>query len=184
MVILLRKMIFKSVIVAVFILIVIVAIRPFEHFRLIDRYIKYNISSEISMLDLVIADISEILLTDDAYKTLDIELMHKEVLDARDKVFLIDKSIEKLDLLNNNYDFNLYGVIDYLDELEGILSSNKRPTDTDMNTLVAIKEIIRKYHNSTVLSYYEDDKTGYTRLEVPEKTKLLFEALNNLGISE
>ncbi len=179
-----KKQIIRIIVIGLLVITSIALFKPFEQFKLNDRYIRFNISSEISMLDLVLKDLTEVLLTDEAYKTLDIELMHEEVLETRYKLSLIDRSISMLFLLNREYEFDLHGVSDYIDELEHLLKKNRRPTDAEIDVLVTINAIISKYHNATVISYYEYDDNGFTRLDLPEKTKLLFEELNKIEISE
>lgn len=159
---------------------VLLILKPFEKLRLIDRYIRYNISSELSTLSLVIEDLEEGLLVDNAYMTLDCDELLKVIKDAEYRVFLIDKSIGKLNLLNKNFDFNLNGLSDYLLKLETNVNAGKGLSEEEINVLNSLIELMDKCSASTRISYYQDDGSGFTRLKVPEKTQLLFDEIRKL----
>lgn len=177
---LLRKTLIISINILLIVILVLLIFKPFEKQRLIDRYIRYNITSELSMLRLVIDDLERELIVDDAYMTLERDAFLTIVKDAQYQVLLIDKSIGKLGLLNKNFDFNLNGLSDYLFRLETAVSSDKEPSEEEIKALISLTELMDECSVSTKLSYYPDDGTGFTRLEVPEKTQLLFDEISKL----
>ncbi len=162
------------------ILLIYMIINPFEKYEKIDRYIKYNISSEVHLLFMTIEKLDNELLIDDKYKTMDLNEMSKILWEAERYIMDIDKSIGKLRLLNKNYDINLYGFEDYLYSMNKKVKRNIRPSEEDIETLKGIYQLRKKYSNAAILGLYEDDKSAFTNMKIPEKTRLLFEEINNL----
>jgi len=155
-------------------------INPFEKYEKIDRYIKYNISSEVHLLFMTIDKLDNELLIDDKYKTMDLNEMSKILREADRYVLDIDSSIRKLSLLNKNYDINLYGFEGYLFNMNEKIKYDIRPSEEDIETLKDIYQLRKKYSNAAISGLYKDDKNAFVKMKMPEKTKLLFEGLNNL----
>lgn len=145
-----------------------------------DRFIKYNISSDVSMLFLTIDRLERELLVDDRYKTSELEEIKNVITDCEGYIYQLDKSIGKYNLLNSNYDLNMYGLCDYMYMLKKKINLNIRPSDEDMQVLRDIKELRRTYSNAAVMALYEDDGNTFINMKLPEKTKVLFEKMNQL----
>ena len=174
------KKLSKYILLIMAILLIYMIINPFEKYKKIDRYIKYNISSEVHLLFMTIEKLDNELLIDDKYKTMDLNEMSKVLREAERYVMDIDQSIGKLRLLNKNYDINLYGFEDYLFSMNKKVKRNIRPSEEDIETLKGIYQLRKKYSNAAIFGLYEDDKSAFTNMKMPEKTRLLFEGLNNL----
>lgn len=78
-----------------------------EERRDIDKYIAFNISSEMEMLFLIIDEINETILVNDDYKNMENAEIEEFSNKVSKRIFLINSSISELYLLNENYELNL-----------------------------------------------------------------------------
>lgn len=145
-----------------------------------DRYVKYNISSEISRLFLEIDKLDRYLLEDNKYICMDMDIMKGLISDIEASIYNIDKSLGKLKLLNKNYDLNLYGLTSYMYMLKQKIMSDIRPSEEDIKLLNSIKELRVKYSSASMMQTYENQDKLYKRMSLPDQTKLFFEELNEI----
>ncbi|MDN5300304.1 MAG: hypothetical protein PWP51_2857 [Clostridiales bacterium] len=155
---------------------------PFERHRSIDTYIKYNVSSDLSILFLTIDHLDEHLISDDQYKIMSTDELAENIDEAYQYTLKIASSLEKAKYLNQNFDLEIWDYLDFLSNLEDKLSDGEPFTESDIDALKTLIELRRTYSNAAIPALYEDDTSLFEKMALPEKTRLLIDGINQLAV--
>ncbi len=170
------------IIIGVFMYSVILRDKMFQDEVALDLTLMSNISSDINVLFLTIEDLNRNLVSEDQYKKMSLEEMQIMLHKDSSYVYYTNKNLKRLRFLNKNFRINMDGLDDFVRYLHKNVLNGDRPKASDIEIVEKIYQLRKIYSNTKIFGYGLDEKhrKSYTKMELPEKTKLFFDELNTL----
>lgn len=150
-------------------------------YRQVDRFIKYNFSGDMGVIQSILTDVSNDILSDEKYDNYSIEELQDILRSGQQKIDYIEKGISKYRLLNKNFDVKVWSANDILESIETTLVADNEISESQKSALEDIIELNKKYSKISKTSTYIDNGNILTSMELPEEVNAYLDQLDEIA---
>lgn len=150
-------------------------------YKQVDRFIKYNFSSDMAIILSELSNTSKNILANETDKEYSKDELMDQIKGAVETLFYVEKGIDKYKLLNEHFDVRVYSASDILFHFETMLLQGDDIGAYEEEVLIEVIALNEAYSKIGETASYIDDGHVFTQMEMPQDVKMYLEKLDDLS---